>query len=38
VTRYLTTADLLAIAHATMGGEALVRDEGLVDSAAAGRG
>jgi death-on-curing protein len=35
MTRYLTTADLLAIAHATMGGEALVRDEGLVDSAAA---
>lgn len=34
MTRYLTTADLLAIAHATMGGEALIRDEGLVDSAA----
>lgn len=35
MTRYLTTADLLAIAHATMGGEALIRDEGLIDSAAA---
>ncbi|MFC0429333.1 type II toxin-antitoxin system death-on-curing family toxin [Kutzneria buriramensis] len=34
MTRCLTTADLLAIAHATMGGEALIRDEGLVDSAA----
>lgn len=35
MTRYLTTGDLLAIAHATMGGEALIRDEGLIDSAAA---
>lgn len=35
MTRYLTTTDLLAIAHATMGGEALIRDEGLIDSAAA---
>jgi death-on-curing protein len=34
MTRYLTTADLLAIAHATMGGEALIRDVGLVDSVA----
>ncbi|MFC0546451.1 type II toxin-antitoxin system death-on-curing family toxin [Kutzneria chonburiensis] len=35
MTRYLTTADLTAIAHATMGGKALIRDAGLIDSAAA---
>ena len=35
MTRYLTTADLTAIAHATMGGRALIRDAGLIDSAAA---
>ena len=34
MTRYLTTGDLLAIADAAMGGQALVRDAGLVDSAA----
>jgi death-on-curing protein len=33
VTQYLTTEDLLAIADATVGGKALVRDLGLVDSA-----
>jgi death-on-curing protein len=35
MTRYLTTADLTAIAHAAMGGKALIRDAGLIDSAAA---
>jgi death-on-curing protein len=35
MTRRLTAADLVAIAHATMGGRALIRDEGLLDSAAA---
>lgn len=34
MTRYLTTADLVAIAHATMDGNALIRDAGLIDSAA----
>lgn len=34
MTRYLTTNDMLAIADATMGGQALVRDIGLLDSAA----
>lgn len=33
MTQYLTTEDLLAIADATVGGKALVRDLGLVDSA-----
>jgi death-on-curing protein len=34
MTRYLTTGDLVAIAHAAMGGNALIRDVGLIDSAA----
>jgi death-on-curing protein len=34
MTRYLTTSDLVAIAHAAMGGQALIRDVGLIDSAA----
>ena len=34
MTRYLTTEDLLAIADAAMGGQALIRDVGLIDSAA----
>lgn len=34
MTRYLTTDDLVALAHAVMGGDALVRDVGLIDSAA----
>lgn len=34
MTRYLTTADLVAIAHAAMDGNALIRDVGLIDSAA----
>ena len=34
MTHYLTTDDLLAIADATTGGQALIRDAGLVDSAA----
>jgi death-on-curing protein len=33
MTRYLTTSDLVAIAHAAMG-DALIRDVGLIDSAA----
>src|SRR6266568_1286064 len=33
MTRYLTTNDLVAIAHATLG-DALIRDVGLIDSAA----
>jgi death-on-curing protein len=34
VTRYLTTRDLLAIANVVMGGNPLIRDVGLIDSAA----
>jgi len=34
MTRYLTTDDLVAIAHAAMGDNALIRDVGLIDSAA----
>ncbi|HEY0807232.1 MAG TPA: type II toxin-antitoxin system death-on-curing family toxin [Pseudonocardiaceae bacterium] len=34
MTRYLTTHDLIAIAHAVMGNSALIRDIGLIDSAA----
>lgn len=34
MTRYLTTEDLLAIADAAMGGQAHIRDAGLLDSAA----
>ena len=34
MTRYLTTEDLLTIADAAMRGQALIRDAGLVDSAA----
>lgn len=34
MTRYLTTADLVAVSHAVMGGHALIRDVGLIDSAA----
>jgi death-on-curing protein len=34
VTRYLATVDLVAISHAVMGGQALIRDIGLIDSAA----
>jgi death on curing protein len=34
VTTYPTTSDLVAIAHAAMGGQALIRDIGLLDSAA----
>ncbi|AHH93455.1 type II toxin-antitoxin system death-on-curing family toxin [Kutzneria viridogrisea] len=34
MTQYLTTNDLVAIAHLTMGGKALIRDAGLIDSAA----
>ena len=34
MTRYLTTRDLLAIANAVMGGNPLIRDAGLIDSAA----
>lgn len=34
MTTYLTTDDLVAIAHAAMGGHALIRDVGLIDSAA----
>jgi death on curing protein len=34
VTRYLTTRDLVAIAHEVMAGNALIRDVGLIDSAA----
>jgi death-on-curing protein len=34
MTRYLTTEDLVAIARAVMDGNALIRDVGLVDSAA----
>jgi death-on-curing protein len=33
MTRYLTTSDLVAIAHAALG-DALIRDVGLIDSAA----
>jgi death-on-curing protein len=34
VISYLTTGDLVALAHAAMGGNALIRDIGLIDSAA----
>lgn len=34
MTRYLTTRDLLAIANAVLGGNPLIRDVGLIDSAA----
>lgn len=34
MTRYLMTADLVAIAHLAMGDEAFIRDAGLIDSAA----
>lgn len=34
MTHYLTTEDLIAIADAAMGGQALIRDAGLIDSAA----
>jgi death-on-curing protein len=34
VTEYLTTRDLIAIADAATGGQALLRDAGLIDSAA----
>ena len=34
MTEYLTTRDLVAIADEAMGGQALIRDAGLIDSAA----
>jgi death-on-curing protein len=34
VTEFLTTRDLIAIADEAMGGQALIRDAGLIDSAA----